>query len=102
MEIIALKIIRIMATTAPDGRHLAWLHYAYTATKNVDEVSVYTSQIDGSRIQEIGHIKVPYEGNHEVSSEEKLRLFKWLPDSKRVRFLYHDTLYVVSTDAGKQ
>lgn len=79
-------------TIAPDGRHLAWFHSTDTTTKNIMEVSLYISRIDGSQKQEIGHLKVASSDDYHIPDEYP-RLLKWLPDSKRVSFLYHDTLY---------
>lgn len=79
-------------TISPDGRHLAWFHSTPTTTKNIIEVSLYISRIDGSQKEEIGHIKIlSFDKNY--IPDEYPRLLKWLPNSKRVSFLYHDTLY---------
>ncbi len=61
--------------------------------------ALWVSRTDGSEMREIGHLLMPSSGKG--FDDAQLKQLQWLPDGKRISFVYQDTLYVVSTE-GKR
>jgi hypothetical protein len=72
-------------------RHHFFSTYQVTEQK---EIGLWTSRLDGSQMQEIGHIEIP--PHADIASQiEDLR---WLPDEKHVSFTFKNALYTVPVE----
>ena len=82
---------------SPDGRQIAWLIVTPQDCHTPQTVALSVSRIEGSAMREIGHLTLPaapsdWEG---PTFERYPHEMKWLPDGKRVSFIFQDALYTV-------
>jgi hypothetical protein len=75
---------------SPDGTRTAYL----VRFVNPERIGIYISKVDGSRMHSLGVEKRPQREpkTPQLASQVALR---WLPDSKRVSFIYQSRLYIV-------
>jgi hypothetical protein len=71
----------------------AWLHrwIHRVPAEPQQRYGLWASRIDGSGMHEIGHINLS-------SDSDRLDSIQWLPDSKRVGFVYKDSLYTAPVE----
>jgi hypothetical protein len=75
-------IARLLARLLPAGR---LPHYR--------EAGIWTSRLDGSRMREVGHIRVPADVDW---ADGPLTDLEWLPDEKHLSFAYQNALWTVA------
>lgn len=82
----------------------SWLHRLMPRFSSEPPVTegLWVSRADGQGLHEIGHI--PIQPNTDEADEATEGVFadlKWLPDGKRISFIYRGTLYVVPAEPEK-
>ena len=84
---------------SPKGDRIAWLLMPNLKgrPRNVQRgaASLWVSQLDGSRMREIGSAGTDV---RQRSAPSLLMQLRWLPGGKRLSFLYNGALYTVPTD----
>ena len=80
---------------SPDGRRIAWIVITPAGDQKPQRVAITVSSLDGSAMQEIGHLLLPAAAGEEPPYERYPNEMKWLPDGKHLSFIYHDTLYIL-------
>jgi ankyrin repeat protein len=82
---------RADARLSPKGDRFAWL--IAVEGNSQDSVELWVSRGDGRGMQGIGYVDVaPGQGDISPSS------LQWLPDGKRLSFIYKNRLYTISTE----
>jgi hypothetical protein len=83
-----------------DCEHVSWfsallhrLHASFQVTTQPTE-EIWVSHLDGSQMHEIGHIPARPREQYGVEIEG----LHWLPDGKKLSFLYKDALWTVPAD----
>ncbi len=71
--------------------------FPHTETESDEKLGIWVSRLDGSAMREIGYVRVaaPADG----SCPDDITYLQWLPDGKRLSFLYRGALWIVP-DAG--
>lgn len=95
---------------SPHGDRLAWLIHVVEKPSSIITflakwfssmhpvsryvLKLYTSRLDGSDVQEIGYMEI----KGKPSATNLPRLLRWLPDGKRLSFVYQGALWTVPAD----
>ena len=102
-------VVLVDLAFSPHGDRIAWvlmqthpspasalLHRILPMVKLVPKTvtGLWVSQIDGSNLHEIGHLDNP-SGPNKIPPIDYVR---WLPDGKKLSFVYRDALYTVPAD----
>ncbi|MCW3097662.1 MAG: hypothetical protein JWL77_3280 [Chthonomonadaceae bacterium] len=82
---------------SPDGQRIAWIVITPPDSEKPQRVALSVSRLDGSAMQEIGHLTLPASAADWFGPtfERYPSEMKWLPDGKHLSFLYKKTLYVL-------
>lgn len=95
------------AALSPQGNRLAWILWidplpgaanrgqAKERHSSSAQVGIWVCHADGSRMREIGRLPVD---ENRMSESFTLDELNWLPDDKRVSFVYRGTFYAIRTD----
>ncbi len=86
---------------SPQGDRLAWLivrEYTPPGQRKQRMIGLWVSRLDGSGMQEIGHMDYqPNDFGHRgyEPKKEVPQHLRWTPDGKRLSFQYQGALYTV-------
>ena len=89
------RILYRLQMTHPSHPFLVWMHrfVPTVAARPAEMDSLWVSRANGQGMREIGHLPDAQKKVHEY-----LENLQWLPDGKRVSFIYQGTLYVVPAE----
>lgn len=85
---------------SPSGERVAWLLTSADSTPGHTLLQVYVSLLDGSQMHILGQISVPKSDAWDMYEVEQNQptLLPWMPDNRRITFLYKDALWTVSAE----
>ena len=98
---------------SPQGDRIAWVLtvsetppfnnvlgrlFPSSAMQNQEILGIWVSQIDGSKMHEVGHIKKPLRPFNDNTETDNLDDIEWLPDGRHLSFVYKDTLWMIEAD----